>query len=119
MSGFELEIDGVDIEELDSYTILGTIEDFEYETDKFIVLRPQEPIEGSIYLQASILLRKPTDERIYHIETRIVQANGYTHYRYRTSDLEEIRSYFQNYYEHGQLPNLNKWEDVYGGRELG
>ncbi|WP_159565499.1 hypothetical protein [Budvicia diplopodorum] len=92
---------GIDFEVLQE-AIAGLYDDI----DSFIVLEPQTPIGGSIYLQAAL------DGNQYMIETRVMTDNNFIHYRYITTDLNEVVTIFTDYYRKHRLTNLDSWLDA-------
>lgn len=92
---------GIEFEVLQQ-AIVGLYDDI----DSFIVLEPEVPIGGSIYLQAAL------SDNQYMIETRLMADDDFTHYRYTTTDINNVIKIFTRYYQKHQLKILKSWQDV-------
>ncbi|MFT8988226.1 MAG: hypothetical protein ABF966_08340 [Bifidobacterium psychraerophilum] len=70
----------------------------------FMVLQPDEPIRGSAYLQVL---------GAFMVETRLlVEGGAFMQYSYETDDADEVLSMFLGYWQRGELPAVDQWEDI-------
>lgn len=105
---FELMVDGEVLPEVSEQILKKSVASIDDDVGSFIVLEPQTPLEGSIYLQAAL-----TDND-YMVETRLVFGEEFSHYRYTTSDVEEVTGFFIAYYRDNKIPDLKRWDNVTG-----
>ncbi|MBK5145135.1 hypothetical protein I2494_15705 [Budviciaceae bacterium BWR-B9] len=103
---FELMVDGEVLPEVSMPILKKAVAGIYDDVGSFIVLEPKTPLEGSIYLQAAL-----TDDN-YMVETRLVFGEEFSHYRYTTSDVDEVTDFFVAYYQDNKIPDLKRWDDV-------
>jgi len=97
--------------EINASLIRDIIQDFLTDDDgDFLVLEPDQPIEGSIYMQA---IGDPEGSGGILSEVRIVQDDeSFRHYSYLSADPAEAVGIFLAYWEAQQLPDLSGWTDI-------
>ncbi|MCH4160861.1 MAG: hypothetical protein LKF41_06370 [Bifidobacterium sp.] len=72
----------------------------------FMVLQPNQPIQESSYLQVL---------GAFAVEIRMLVADGsFIQYSYISDNKDEVLSIFLDYWERGELPDLNHWKDITG-----
>lgn len=82
-----------------------------YEED-FLILEPTLPIDGSLYLQ-STLISTPAEAKRYIVETRIIQSDGsFRHYQGQSEQLSQVQAVFADYYLRNQAPDVTAWNDI-------
>ena len=70
----------------------------------FLVLTPDIPIQGSLFLQ--VLAGSV-------IEIRMENPDGtFIHYSYTTEDKNEVIKMFISYWQEGKIPDIKNWENI-------
>ncbi|MCD1124867.1 hypothetical protein LPW36_02280 [Jinshanibacter sp. LJY008] len=103
---FKLMVDGEVLPEVSVQVLKNAVTSIYDDVGSFIVLEPQTPLESSIYLQAAL------NDNSYMIETRLVFGEEFSHYRYTTSDVNEVTNFFVAYYRDNKIPDLKRWDNV-------
>ncbi|GKX64137.1 Uncharacterised protein [Pragia fontium] len=103
---FQLMVDGHVLPAVDIHQLEQAVVNLSDDVSSFIVLAPESPIEDSIYLQAAL-----TDQQ-YMLETRLVNGEDFTHYRYTTLEMDKAVQMFTAYFRDQQRPDLSQWQNV-------
>ena len=87
---------------------------FDIDPDDFMVLAPDEPINGCTFLQATVNTTKSADSS-YTIETGFGRKKRSSAlYRLSTKDKDVVLQYFTDYWRNQITPDISSWEDVSG-----
>jgi len=94
--------------------IRDAIHSFSEGIDDFIIVTPDPPVRGSIYMQAAAPTKRPKNHRgSIPVEIRFEFPDGTArHCQYWTSDKDEVYRIFADYIEKEILPDLAKFEDM-------
>lgn len=101
-----------DVEQPSMEQIRAAIKAITHTRGSFVVLKPSEPIQGSIYMQTALPIEGYDDGLGFLVEIRIEATRTFTHYQYRTKDSDFVCHLFRDYYIHQILPDLTRWEDI-------
>lgn len=107
---YNLDINGIIQKKLDERFLRESIQKMlisDPESDNFLVLERESPIENSIYLQVMY------ENEMFYIETRVIhEGEEFRHYLYKTLSLIETEKIFIEYYENQKLPDISIWRDI-------
>ncbi|WP_157685463.1 hypothetical protein [Paenibacillus donghaensis] len=94
---------------IEAALITDIIEDLYPESNDFIVILPDAPVGGSLYMQAI-----PGDTPSSTIvEIRLSFADQpFKHYNYQTADRSQVIRMFLDYWGQQKLPALDQWTDI-------
>ena len=109
MNKFVLDIGGLKYEDFDLNFLIKSLENMltEEVDDNFLILDSEEPIQKSIYLQTFY------EDEMFDVETRIEHENkAFSHYLFKTNDIEIVKNIFIDYYKYNKIPNILEWEDI-------
>lgn len=102
---FKLIVNGSGVHKLEGAIILESLDKELKQNEDYIILEPKMPIDNNIYLQVMF-----DGEAVYSIETRFMyDDDSFKHYEYSTSDLNEVKDIFLEYFQKGSLSSLSKW----------
>ncbi|SFB22653.1 hypothetical protein SAMN05216312_104573 [Cohnella sp. OV330] len=97
-------------EAIEASLIVDIMAGFEQEPDDFIVIEPNIPIGGSVYLQAA---PSPEADGGISVELRLERNDGtFNHYSYSTTDKDEAIRMLLDYWGIQKLPDLTEWTDI-------
>ncbi|MCF7755933.1 hypothetical protein KQ941_15910 [Paenibacillus xylanexedens] len=79
------------------------------ELHEYVVLKPSELVEGSMYMQAAAL--EEPGQMVAEIRLQEGE-DGFRHYSCSTTDPTMIIQWFLDYWGKQQLPQLESWQDI-------
>lgn len=95
---------------IDAYLLEDIINSFKPGVWDFLVLSPDKPVQGSIFLQVGA---PDKSDNKYVVETVIKTFdNQYKMHRYHTDDKKLVLQYLTDYLEKQQVPDISGWDDV-------
>lgn len=114
---FSIRTECGDSHELVSLNELGwAVDRLESESGSFLVVEPEQPIDGIVFMQAVYirktkgLFRKTVIASHYQIEAQHQCPNGdLYHYHLDTADQNSVQAIFEDFFLSQRLPDLSAW----------
>ncbi len=107
-----LEVDGQEIPGPTWRDVEKAVEGLNGGEDSYVYLELGQPLDGVWYLSAALPLAEYEDGLGYIVDACLEEGGDYRYYECRTTDREELLSWFEDFFRGRAAPDLAGWEDI-------
>lgn len=108
-----LEINGQEVTSPTEEALLEGLKNLDGSEKSYVYLEPGAPVDGMWYLSAALPLDGYEDGLGYILEACVESSvTEFAYYQFRTTDQEQVLSWFKDFYAGKSAPDTSGWEDI-------
>lgn len=108
-----LEVNGQEITDPSLKDLEAGLRNLDDGVESYVYLELSRPVGGLWYLSAALPEAGYEDGLGYIVEACAAEGeDDYSYYEYRTTDQEQVLTWFRNFFRGRSAPDITGWEDV-------
>lgn len=108
-----LEVNGQEIDNPSIKDLEAGLQNLDGGEESYVYLELARPVGGLWYLSAALPVAGYEDGLGYIVEACAAEGeDDYIYYEYRTTDQEQVLTWFRNFFRGKSAPDISGWEDI-------
>lgn len=108
-----LEVNGREIADPSLKDLEEGLKNLDNGEESYVYLEAVRPVDGLWYLSAALPMAGYEDGLGYIVEACAAHGeDDYSYYEYRTTDQEQVLTWFRDFFRGKSAPDISGWEDI-------